>query len=129
MSGSVGAVPRLHPRLADLYRDNVERLQESLNAEATRREAAKALRSLIEEMRLVPVDGQLQIELAGDLAGILALTANRRKPASELRRLQVTLVAGTPQPPTVYNQGGGVGSNRGPATSVICRSFGPECLG
>ena len=44
-------VQRLHPRLADLYRYKVERLQDSLNAEATRAEAAEALRALIDEIR------------------------------------------------------------------------------
>ncbi len=82
--------PRLHPRLADVYRDKVERLRESLNAESTRAEAAEALR-----IRLVPEDGKLEIELAGDLAGILALTAGSKKPVTMDRDgLQVTLVAG-----------------------------------
>jgi hypothetical protein len=88
--------PRLHPRLADIYRDKVERLRDSLNAEGTRAEAAEALRSLVEEIRLVPEEGHLEIELAGDLAGILALTARSKKPATVDRDgLQVTLVAGT----------------------------------
>jgi site-specific DNA recombinase len=94
--------PRLHPRLADLYREKVERLRESLNAENTRAEAAEALRGLIEEIRLVPEDGHLEIELTGDLAGILALTADSKKPATAGRDgLQVTLVAGGGfEPPT-----------------------------
>ena len=88
--------PRLHPRLADIYGDKVERLWDSLNAEGTRAEAAEALRSLIEEIRLVPEDDHLEIELAGDLAGILALTAGSKKPVTMDRDgLQVTLVAGT----------------------------------
>ena len=87
--------PRLHPRLADIYADKVERLRDSLNAESTRAEAAEALRSLIEEVRLVPEDDHLEIELAGDLAGILALTAGSKKPVTMDRDgLQVTLVAG-----------------------------------
>jgi len=40
----------------------------------------------------VPVDGKLEIELAGALAGILALTSNNPRP--ERQGLQVTLVAG-----------------------------------
>ena len=35
---------------------------------------------MIEEIRLVPENGRLEIELAGDLAGILALTAGSKKP-------------------------------------------------
>ena len=51
------AAPRLHPRLADLYRDKVERPQESLNDEDSRGEAAEHCRNLVEEIRLVPEDG------------------------------------------------------------------------
>lgn len=68
----------------------MKRLQESLNVEATRSEAAEALRNLVEEIRLVPEGGQLQIELAG----ILALTAGSKKAVSDRDGVQVTLVAG-----------------------------------
>jgi hypothetical protein len=37
---------------------------------------------LIEEIRLVPEDDHLEIELAGDLAAILALTASSKKPVT-----------------------------------------------
>ena len=95
--------PRLHPRLADVYRDKVERLRESLNAESTRAEAAEALRSLIEEIRLVPEHDHLEIELAGDLAGILALAAGSKKPVTGDRDgLQVTLVAGEGFEPSTF---------------------------
>ena len=60
-----------------------------------RSEAAHALRGLIDEVRLIPEDGRLEIELLGDLAGILALSADSKKPVTEDRDgLQVTLVAG-----------------------------------
>src|SRR5712692_586038 len=88
--------PRLHPKLADIYRDKVENLNKALNEETTRAEAADALRALIDEIRLVPENGRLEIELAGDLAGILALTNGGKKPVTTGRDgLQVTLVAGT----------------------------------
>jgi hypothetical protein len=61
--------PRLHPKLADLYRQRVERLHEELNRVELRSEAAQALRGLIDEVRLIPEDGRLEIELLGDLAG------------------------------------------------------------
>ena len=87
--------PRLHPKLADIYRDKVENLNKALNEESTRAEASQALRALIESIRLVPENGRLEIELAGDLAAILALTADSKKPASVGGGLQqVTLVAG-----------------------------------
>jgi site-specific DNA recombinase len=88
--------PRLHPKLADIYRQKVENLNKALNAEATRAEASQALRAPIETIRLVPENGRLEIELAGDLAGVLALTADSKKPATIARDgLPVTVVAGT----------------------------------
>ena len=87
---------RLHPNLAEIYRDKVARLHEELNRPELREEASLAIRGLIEEVRLVPENGRLEIELAGDLAGILALTSNN--PRRDGRGLQVTLVAGACNP-------------------------------
>ncbi len=96
LSSAVAAAPvnavRLHPNLAEIYRDKVARLQEELNRPELREEASAAIRSLIEEVRLVPANGKLEIELAGALAGILALTNDNPRRAG--RGLQVTLVAG-----------------------------------
>src|SRR4029077_9616991 len=78
--------------LAEIYRQKVDRLHEELNRPELREEAAAAIRGLIEEVRLVPVEGKLELELAGALAGILALTSNN--PRRDGRGLQVTLVAG-----------------------------------
>jgi len=93
---SVAAAPakavRLHPNLAEIYRAKVARLHEELNRPELREEASAAIRSLIEEVRLVPSDGKLEIELAGALAGILALTSNNPRRAGQ--GLQVTLAAG-----------------------------------
>jgi site-specific DNA recombinase len=65
--------PLLHPGLADVYRRKVEKLTQALNKEELRTEAAETLRSMIQAIRLVPEDGELAIELVGELAGILAL--------------------------------------------------------
>ena len=67
-------------------------LHEELNRPELRAEATQALRGLIEEIRLVPEDGQLQIEIAGDLAGILALGDKSKRPARGAGGSQVTLV-------------------------------------
>ena len=46
-------------------------------------------------VRLIPENGRLEIELLGDLAGMLALNAGDKKPVTEDRDgLQVTVVAG-----------------------------------
>ena len=95
--------PRLHPRLAELYRERVERLHEELNRPELRAEAAEVLRGLIEEIRLIPENGRLEVELCGALAGILALAADSKKPAAEGRGgLQATLVAGTGFEPVTF---------------------------
>jgi site-specific DNA recombinase len=63
----------------------------------TRDEAFELIRLLIAEIRLVPEDDQLLVELRGELAGILAL-ADSKKPgglsATGLSQ-QIKLVAGT----------------------------------
>ena len=51
--------PRLHPNLAELYRQKVMNLAAALNQEDTRLEAAECIRELIEEIRLVPKRVQL----------------------------------------------------------------------
>jgi hypothetical protein len=85
-------MPRLHPNLAELYRQKVMNLAKALNEEDTRLEAAECLRELIEEIRLVPKNGQLQVDLYGELAALLNL-ANKH-PRSKETGVQITLVAG-----------------------------------
>jgi site-specific DNA recombinase len=54
------------------------------------------IRSLVEGIRLMPADGSLRIELAGDLASILSLYSGAKKVASGDAVLleQVKMVAG-----------------------------------
>jgi len=61
--------PMLHPGLAEVYRRKVEKLTEALNKDELRSEAAEMLRSMIQAIRLVPENGELMIELVGELAG------------------------------------------------------------
>jgi len=85
-------MPRLHPNLAKLYRQKVINLAEALNDEGTRLEAAECIRELIDEIRLVPENGNLRVELYGELAALISL-ANKH-PRSKGTGVQVTLVAG-----------------------------------
>jgi hypothetical protein len=85
-------VPRLHPNLAVVYREKIISLREALNAEGTRTEAAECIRGLIEEIRLVPENGKLRIELFGQLAALINLT--NQHPRSGGTGMPVTLVAG-----------------------------------
>ena len=94
------SIPRLHPNLAEVYRKKVTNLLESLNEESTRTEAAEAIRELIEEVRLVPDNGTLRIELFGELAALVNL-ANKH-PRSTEPGVQVTLVAGVGFEPTTF---------------------------
>jgi site-specific DNA recombinase len=88
--------PLLHPNLAAIYRSRVEALEIALRDPQDGREAFEMVRSLVEEVRLVPVDGQLIIELKGQLASILAI-ADRTKQSPEKSKqtaLQIKMVAG-----------------------------------
>ncbi len=62
---------RLHPNIAEFYIAKVADLRGALNRDGSREEAAAILRGLVEEIRLHPVDGELQIELIGELATLL----------------------------------------------------------
>ena len=84
---------RLHPNLAEVYRDKVESLRDALNSDDIRADSATVLRGLIDEIRLIPVDGQLEVYLVGNLAAILDLCA-KKSPGSLETGVQITLVAG-----------------------------------
>jgi site-specific DNA recombinase len=89
--------PLIHPNLAEVYRQRVERLRDALRDPGTRDKAFELIRSLIDEIRLVPENGELQVELRGELAGIMALAADSKKPGGrEVTGLaeQIKMVAG-----------------------------------
>jgi hypothetical protein len=74
--------PLIHPNLAEVYRRRVAALHEALHEPASRDEAFDVIRTLIDGVRLVPSDGELRIEIKGELAGVLELCqqANSKKP-------------------------------------------------
>ena len=89
------AEPLLHPGLATIYRNKVERLEASLNEPSTGRAAFELLRGLVDSIIVTPAEGKLEIELRGDLAGILAVSRARRTEASSKEKaLQIKMVAG-----------------------------------
>ncbi len=99
---------RLHSNLAEIYRQKVENLREALenlrealNDEGSRAKACAVLRGLIDEVRLVPVDGRLGIYLVGNLAAILDLCA-KKNPGASAAGVQVTLVAGAGFEPATF---------------------------
>ena len=87
----------LHPNMAGYYRQQVADLTKALNAEENRAEAADLIRSLVDRITLTPnADGKLDIDLYGDLAGILTMATNKDRPLqkSDPSVVQVKLVAG-----------------------------------
>ncbi|WP_336974624.1 recombinase family protein [Sphingobium aromaticiconvertens] len=76
--------PLLHPNMAHHYRAQLDNLSQALDHtdETQRFEAAEVIRSLIDEIILVPEEGELKIDVRGDLAGILSIALERKKPAS-----------------------------------------------
>lgn len=88
--------PLLHPNMAEVWRQRIADLHEALQDPAEKARAFEVLRSLIDRVTLVPEDGQLAIVLRGDLAAMLAFSANKKRPACERTDLeaQLSLVAG-----------------------------------
>jgi site-specific DNA recombinase len=94
------AEPLLHPALATIYRDTVEKLETSLRQPETHREALELIRGLIDAIMLTPTGGKLEIELRGDLTGILALSKAGEVGTFSPKQmaLQIKMVAGACNP-------------------------------
>ena len=108
--GGLSAEPvQIHPNLADLYRRKVAALQDLLEADATRTEAVEIIRSLVDQVIFRPAaEAGLEIELVGDIAGMvhLAQNSNENSPVSravhdEFMR-SVKVVAGVGFEPTTF---------------------------
>ena len=97
---------RLHPSLSDLYRSKIGKLSEALNEPGLKREVTEVLRGFISEVRMIPeadAPNGHRIELAGELAGILALgEADTTKPPRCEGFKSETLVAGVGFEPTTF---------------------------
>ena len=74
--------PLLHPNMAEVWRQRIGALHEALQDEASKAQAFEVLRSLIDRVTLVPEDGQLAIVLRGELAAMLAFSANKKRSPS-----------------------------------------------
>ena len=87
----------LHPNMAAEYHKQVANLTQVLGQEENRGEAADILRSLVDRIELRPnQQGKLEIDLYGDLAGILNLAWKKGGPLnqSDPSIQQVKVVAG-----------------------------------
>ncbi len=95
--------PLLHPSMADLYRSKVEELAAALQREDTRLEASESLRGLVESIVLTPRDGQLGIELKGNLAAMLTAAQNaKRSPETGDLCVPMKVVAGAGFEPATF---------------------------
>ena len=98
------AQPRLHPNIAQVYRDKVERLQEALQADSGGQAALEAVRALIDRVVLTPAAGGrgFEIELIGEIASMIRLGLAESQKGSrangadpDLFACSVKVVAGT----------------------------------
>ena len=89
---------QLHPKLSEVYREQVARLEDALNEDTIKDEAGEILRRLIDRIVLTPEDGTLKAELYGDLVEILALCKpaeqNKKLPRTDVPGSQLSVVAG-----------------------------------
>jgi hypothetical protein len=83
--------------LSSAYRREVGALHEALQgaSEADLARAGEAIRALVEAIVLTPGDGGLEIDVKGDLGGILAIAAQGKPPAHRAGGFQVLVGAGT----------------------------------
>ena len=92
----------LHPGLAERYQTRVGNLTSALSDSRTQAEATSIIRGLLTEIRLVPVDGALAIELVGELAGLLALGEAQNDDSRPKAAGSTVLVAGVGFEPTTF---------------------------
>lgn len=78
-----GPPPLLHPNMAEIYRSRVAALHEALLRNETKAEAAETIRALVDQVALVPENGELAIVLKGDLAAMLRFAADKQKPGTD----------------------------------------------
>ena len=99
---------RLHPNLTAIYRDKVARLEDALNDDEIRAEAAEILRALIDRIELRPRkdDRGLDALLYGDLATILSFceggSDNDELPGGGSPGSQLSVVAGAGFEPATF---------------------------
>lgn len=92
----------LHPGLSDLYKEKVASLEAALNEPSTKAEAATIIRNLLSEIRLIPEEGALVIELVGELAGLLSLGGSQHEQGHPKVACSTVMVAGAGFEPATF---------------------------
>jgi site-specific DNA recombinase len=98
IEGAPASVPRLHPNLAELYRKKIANLQDALADPAMRMEALEILRGLIEQIGVRVTEDGFAIELIGEIANMVRLSAEVEALGNEPYRSSVKVVAGKRNP-------------------------------
>jgi len=80
VANAVEPPPRLHPNMAEIYRQRIAALYEGLQSEDGKAEAANVFRTLVDQVTLVPEEAKLAIVLRGDLAAMLRFASNKNNP-------------------------------------------------
>ena len=102
---AMALAPLLHPNLPEVYRRKVAHLHTLLEQPDTKVEAMDLIRSLVEAIVLTPEDGTLRVDLRGELAAILGLCADSKKPGAVSGAgllEQVKMVAGAGFEPATF---------------------------
>ena len=86
---------RLHPNLAQLYREKVANLHSALADPELRTEALELIRGLIERVELHPAEDGFRVELVGEIANMVTLSAGAECIGFERDKASVKVVAGT----------------------------------
>ncbi len=96
----------MHPNMAKEYRRKVRGLIAALNKEDGRAEAGELIRALLDRIVLTPTNGALDVDLVGDLAGIMTLATGQKskKPLQNrgLELSQIKVVAGAGFEPATF---------------------------
>ncbi len=101
------SLPRLHPNLAEFYRQKVATLQETLRDPKLRDEALDLLHSLIDQVEIRPAENGFEIELIGDIAHMVEFAnsqghTKKRAALDGAVRCSVTVVAGAGFEPATF---------------------------
>jgi len=102
VDGAPAPAPRLHPNLAELYRQKVANLQDALADPATKEEALEILRSLIDRVSVSAGENGYTIELVGEIANMVRLSTGAKSLGTEPHRSSVKVVAGVGFEPTTF---------------------------
>ena len=93
----------MHPNLAQVYREKVERLQVALADPALRDQALEILRGLIERVVIHPGEQGPGIELVGEIVKMVELGLDAKQAAlHEEAACSVKVVAGGGFEPTTF---------------------------